>query len=70
MLNKKRKGIIEEIVIFPYVGALHAGTLLKERCLIMGETIAAIATGMGDSGIGIIRISGVTDCRSDISTGE
>jgi len=47
-------------VIFPYVGALHAGTLLKERCLIMGETIAAIATGMGDSGIGIIRISGDT----------
>ena len=38
----------------------HAGTLLKERCLIMGETIAAIATGMGDSGIGIIRISGDT----------
>ena len=31
-----------------------------ERCLIMGETIAAIATGMGDSGIGIIRISGDT----------
>ena len=26
----------------------------------MGETIAAIATGMGDSGIGIIRISGDT----------
>jgi len=29
LLNKKRKGIIEEIVIFPYVGALHAGTLMK-----------------------------------------
>ena len=31
-----------------------------ERCLVMSETIAAIATGMGDSGIGIIRISGDT----------
>ena len=38
MLNKKRKGIIEEIVIFPYVGAFTCGYLNEKYILYSAIT--------------------------------